>query len=424
MFGLVPVVLIGLAVVSEPGPTSGARSVLVLELRASGVDQATARILTEGVSGALAQRANLKVVTPKDIQSVVEVEKTRQLLGCQDDLACIAQLTAASDTDLVVSGSVGLVGRSNVLSLVLIDAKRAEPISRASESGTLQELSVRAGEVASRLFGAKEEGKRPAFRLNQGQKMSFAVLDLEPAGVDPAAAKNLTQVLGVEIKRVEGATVISRDDLEAIIQKDKLDQLLGKDCDTACVAEIGGALGVDRLVVGTVGKLNGTYTIALRLIDPLRVVVDNRVTEAFQGPEEQLLRAVRQAARQLLGVLDPGAGSIAVSSPQTEAEVWVDSKLLGVLPMPPTDNFTSGRHAIRVSREGFLDWHSEIYVDPNETSAVYADLVEAPQAWYEHWWVWAIAGTVVVGAGTAAILATQSSPETGRGVVTIPLSVP
>lgn len=159
--------------------------------------------------------------------------------------------------------------------------------------------------------------------------------------------------------------------------------------------------------------------VSIRLIDPNQVKVDNRITESYQGREEQLIRAVRHAVRELLGITPTTMGSIVVSASQPTADVFVDDRKLGELPLPPVTGLPHGRHRISVVKDGFYDWQSDAYVDPGDTTPVWAELSERPEKWYQKWWVWTIVGVAAAAGGTAAVLATSSSPSTGKGVVTV-----
>ena len=56
------------------------------------------------------------------------------------------------------------------------------------------------------------------FKLGKNQKISLAVFNLKTAGVSENIAANLTQVLSAALKEVEGTTVISNDDIQAMMQ--------------------------------------------------------------------------------------------------------------------------------------------------------------------------------------------------------------
>src|SRR5262249_28469003 len=129
--------------------------------------------------------------------------------------------------------------------------------------------------------------------------------------------------------------VIGRDDIKAMLALETQKQILGCSDDTSCLSEIGAALGVDYLVVGHVGKVSGTYVISLRLIAPDALRVENRITESFSGREDQLVGAVKTAARKLIGIIVPDKGTLALGANEEDAEAFVDGASVGTLPMKP-----------------------------------------------------------------------------------------
>ena len=362
----------------------------------------------------LGQQPDYRVMTTEALKQLLDHEKTKEIMGCEQDAACVAKATAATKTDLVIATTIGKVGKSFVLSMTLVQPKQAAPLARTSETvPRLDELEETVRAAARALLGLSGGKKKVAYVLPKGQKISFAVLDLSPTGVSKEVADNLTQQLSSQIKRAEGATVVSRADLIAILSLEKLNQIMGEACDISCVAELGGALGVDKLIGGSVGKLGESYFISLRLIDPKTVQINNRVTESFKGTEEQLLRAINHAGRKLLGLSAKKPGRMVVTASKEEAEVYIDNEKVGALPMPPIDELSAGRHSVRIVRSGFYDWQQDAYIDPGDTTALWAKLTPQPERWYEKWWLWAGVGAVVVGGVTAAIVVGSRAPDNG-----------
>jgi hypothetical protein len=398
------------------------RTVLVGDLRAVGQPEELVRQVTTQIAETLSG-AGVTVSTTADIQDRLALEAAQQMMGCQEDSKCMAEVSAYMQSDLLLTGSVGSIGNNMLLNLTLLDVRATRPVGRVSEAvAGMDELAAVLPGALAGLFGWELDQTAPRFLLPEGKKISFAVFDLAPSGVPKEVSDNLAQILSVEIKRIEGASVISRDDMTAMLRLEQDKAFLGCSDDTSCIAEIGGALGVDKLVVGHVGKIKDSYVISLRLIDPREARVDSRITESFRGDEDQLLRAVRHAGRKLLGVGSGAVGKLAVSSSEEEAEVFLDDQKHGELPMAPIADLQVGRHTLRVSKGGYFDFYSDVYVDPHETSAVWAQLSERPARWYQTWWFWTIVGTVVAGAGvTTAILLTRSEPGTGDGTVTFQL---
>ena len=109
-------------------------------------------------------------------------------------------------------------------------------------------------------------------------------------------------ILTAVVKEAPDTSVINRDDITAMLQLESDKQMLGCTDDMSCLSEIGGALGVDKIIVGQVGRVEREYVVSLRLIEPSTAKVENRVLETFKGEETSLLHAMKQAGRRLMGL--------------------------------------------------------------------------------------------------------------------------
>ena len=382
-----------------------------MPLRALNADAADTRAVALDVAEELGRRPGLRVVTMDEIAAMLQHQAELQLTAC-DDESCLTRVAELAQAQLVLTGSVGKVGQGLLLSLRLIDTRAASSTASASRVfASLDELTSAVPEVVDELLGMEARAAHPAYRLPQGEQVSFAVFDIKHLGLEESVAQNLTQILAAEIKRAPGTKVVSRDDIVAMLQLEADKSRLGCTENLVCLAEIGGALGVDKLVLGDAGKLGDSYVISLRLIDVRRSEIDNRVSESFKGLEEQLMSATRHAARTLIGVESDAPSVLAVTSSETGAEIFLDEKPVGVAPLPPVDKLVPGRHALRVAKDGYFDWSSDLYLDPGATSAVWAKLEERPVKWYQTWWVWTAVGVVAASATVATILLLQ--PKTG-----------
>lgn len=418
----------GVDVTNEPAAEPATRddnTVLVLNLRHTGTAADEAQAMTAHIAEQLSQRAELRVMTVSEIDDLVELQLNLGAMGCTDE-ACIAELSKAANARFVVSGSMGRVGKEIVLNLLLLsmtDLDSSLAVGSATRSARSADLLIEMlPEVFDEMFGeGKAVAAKPRYRLPAGSEVSFAVFDLKPLALSKETAQSLTQMLAVEIKKIEGTQVVSRDDIASMLQLEARKSLLDCEDEMTCLAEIGGALGVEMLVVGHVGKLGESFTVSLRLIRVGESLVVSRITETFRGAEDQLLPAVRHAGRRLLGIEATQPGLLAFAANEQEAEVFVDNEKVGILPMPPLSGLAPGRHSVRVSKEDFFDWRTDIFVEPGNTTAVWALLEEQPAKWYEHWWVWGAVGAVVAGAtiGIAVAMQPIETPDAGLVDVTI-----
>ena len=117
---------------------------VVLELTPqSGVDAQFATTLTDAVTAEIAAKPFFQVTSAKDVQTMLGVERQRQLLGCSDQGACQTELAGAIGARYVLSGQVARVGESYQLTLQTLDSVKAVVVGRsirfARDVGSLRE---------------------------------------------------------------------------------------------------------------------------------------------------------------------------------------------------------------------------------------------------------------------------------------------
>ncbi len=146
-----------------------------------------------------------------------------------------------------------------------------------------------------------------AFALAQGAATTTssspscraAVLDVTAGeGITAQRAQALTDVVTSEVGAHMDCSVISRAEIEALMNFEVSRQASG--CDTeGCLAELGDALGVSRLVIGSAQKVDGATLISLRLVDMDGMRVLKRVTDST-STDEAVLPFVGWLARRLV----------------------------------------------------------------------------------------------------------------------------
>lgn len=119
---------------------------------------------------------------------------------------------------------------------------------------------------------------------------SAAVLPLQARkGVDTDTAGLLTGRL-VATLRVQGlfSRVVDTSELEQLLGFEQQKQLLA--CDSqSCLAEIAGALGVDYLVSGSLGRLGDAWLVNLTLTNTRTVQAAGTVSTKIRGQNEEIL---------------------------------------------------------------------------------------------------------------------------------------
>jgi hypothetical protein len=127
--------------------------VLVLDLKANGVDPVMVQTLSELVATAVSRDPGLAVTSGADLRASMTVEAERQSLGC-DTSTCLADLAGALGAEQVVSGSVGKLGELLVVSLTRYDAKKQAAMARENvQAENVAELAPLIETGVARLFG-------------------------------------------------------------------------------------------------------------------------------------------------------------------------------------------------------------------------------------------------------------------------------
>ncbi|MBI5508931.1 MAG: hypothetical protein HY903_09275 [Deltaproteobacteria bacterium] len=147
-----------------------------------------------------------------------------------------------------------------------------------------------------------------------------AVLDVQTTGIDPKLAPLLTEVLSVEIDALGRFEVLAGRDVATMLGFEKQKEVLGC-AEMSCLAEIGGALGVQLLVAGDVGQIGETYVLNIKLINIAKAKTERRVYETVQGKIDVLLAAIKAGVHRLFpaATTAPPAAAAAAAEPPVPA---------------------------------------------------------------------------------------------------------
>jgi TolB-like protein len=133
-----------------------------------------------------------------------------------------------------------------------------------------------------------------------GGKVKVAVTDIKNVqGVAPGTATILSDIIVSEVAG-EGYAVISQADIDAMLGFERKKQMLGCSEETSCLAEIGGALGVEYLFTGQVGKIGSRFRISLMIVDARKAVVVARAAQFTDADEDALAKGSEQIVGKLL----------------------------------------------------------------------------------------------------------------------------
>ena len=206
----------------------------------------------------------------------------------------------------------------------------------------------------------------PAFAQS---KVKIAVLDLKEQGVDKALAQSATSLLAAELQKLDVFKIISRDDIRNMLQFEKDKQSVGCEADTACLAEIGGALGVEYTVNGSLAKIGDGYILTLALSNTKSASVENRTTENI-AKQDQIVAAVAKNARILVSkILKGREGSLVLTVAEEGALVKVDGQAKGSTPIKGRLPLSWGPHLLEVEKTGFVTYTEDIAIPARQALA-------------------------------------------------------
>lgn len=148
----------------------------------------------------------------------------------------------------------------------------------------------------------------PARGARNGRGLKIALLPLNAlGGVSKETVHLLGDALAGELRRRPGISVLTQEDVGALLGVEKTRQMLG--CtDSGCMADLGGALGADRVIHGSMGRVGESLVVNLSALDPAKARTTASVSERLRGAgEEAFLDALPTLVDGLLSE-PPGGG--------------------------------------------------------------------------------------------------------------------
>lgn len=189
------------------------------------------------------------------------------------------------------------------------------------------------------------------------EPVSIAVMEFSSkGGVSQDQMDALSDLLAGRIEALGDFQVIGRADIQAMLSLEEQKQRLSACDDQACLAELGGALGVRWVVVGNVSKFDQTYLLNLKLIDVARVQVAGRVSRSLTGGQSELVAVLPAATRALF---EQAAGRLGIELKETAGGVRIEAGQ-----PPPGSSVQESLHWFTSSVDRQGRWHAGINTGP------------------------------------------------------------
>ncbi len=132
----------------------------------------------------------------------------------------------------------------------------------------------------------------------KAEGLKCAAMPLKTKDVAEQMEFIMDELLLTELQQ-SGFEAIGPDDINALLGFEKTKEAVGCD-DMSCVADIGGALGVEYITAGNVASLDGSMVLTLKLIDVRNTKVLSRVNKVADGGDKGLPKMIAEAVQELV----------------------------------------------------------------------------------------------------------------------------
>jgi len=186
--------------------------------------------------------------------------------------------------------------------------------------------------------------------------MNVAVEDLKGSGVSASDVSIVSDRLRAELLGTGRVRVMERSEMDQILREQSFQQ--SGACDASqCFVEIGRLLAVDRIVVGTVGKIGELFTISVRILNVETGELVYSVNTDFKGRIENFLQQVVPDVAQKIGLalqggVFAGKADLYVTTNIDSASIEVDGEPHGIAPVS-VEGLGIGDHMV-TARKGNL----------------------------------------------------------------------
>ena len=289
----------------RPAPEPAATVAVVGFRAASGqpaqVDRLAAT-LRDAVEQGLTQRPGLRVLERSRVE---EVSQELALAGAGLIRGGLAEIAARIRADLLVSAEVTEEGEALQVKVFLRNTRTGETATAAQVSGGAQDLFALADRVLGELQKhpwLRSARPTPAGQQRRGSSTVAVFPFANAAGIGELEnlGEAMAALLQAHLATVQGVTVVSRENVGAVLEELRLG--LAGVLDEATVKRVGQMLGADLFVMGSVVESGGRLRAVARVVDARSGVLLQAPTA--EGPRDR----PQEVEQRLLDGLLPALG--------------------------------------------------------------------------------------------------------------------
>jgi hypothetical protein len=175
---------------------------------------------------------------------------------------------------------------------------------------------------------------------------------------------------------------------------------------------VGRVLNVQKMVAGSIGKLNKTYAINISMIDVESGRIEKSFNRNYEGEIDGLLEILQDIALELAG---KKSHKLTIYSAPKGAEVFVNNKVIGKTPL--SRNVPTGTSfKIRIKYPGYKDWEKVLLMTSDQVLEV--EMVQREKS--SHTWLWVAGGVGAAAIGATAYILTSADKGGGSKTESLP----
>ncbi len=188
---------------------------------------------------------------------------------------------------------------------------------------------------------------------------SVAVIDFAGRGVSSEDAVTMAERFSTELMERGRFQVLERARINEVMKEVALQQAVCSDAE--CAVDIGKLIAARKVVLGTVAKVGGIYTVNIKLTDVETGKIEVNISEDCDCSIEEVLTGTLRRMADKLGSsqragegmvfsLQKGDASAFIKSVPEKARVIIDGKIADGYTPITIQGLSPGRHVIRVQK--------------------------------------------------------------------------
>lgn len=131
---------------------------------------------------------------------------------------------------------------------------------------------------------------------------NVALKSLNQEGVDSVTAELITERIRLELFRTNQFRVMERNEMESVLKEQEI-SASGLCNEMSCDVELGRLLSVEKVITGSVGKIDSLYILSLRLINVETAQIEQVADVDVEGSLQKLFSvAIPSLVNELIGV--------------------------------------------------------------------------------------------------------------------------